>query len=79
MNLTKGKRKRLVIAAMDNDRVGLTKSAKKMGPEFTRFMVGECLNEKGWSITKESLPKRTSEKARDPTVEALLEAHDPYV
>ena len=31
------------------------------------------------SITKEILPMRTSEKARDLTVEAfkLLEAHDP--
>ena len=26
---------------------------------------------------KKNLPKRTSEKARDPTVQALLEAHDP--
>ena len=28
-------------------------------------------------MTKENLPKRTSEKAKDPTAEALLEAHDP--
>ena len=40
-------------------------------------MFGECLNEKGWNITKENLPKLTSEKARDPTVEAWLEARDP--
>ena len=45
--------------------------------DFTRFMFGECLSEKGWSITKENLPKRTPEKAVDLTVEALLEAHDP--
>ena len=47
--------------------------------ELTRLMFGECLNEKGWSITKEDLPKQTAEKARDPTVEALLEAYDPDV
>ena len=44
MKLTKGKRKQLVNAAMDNDRVSLTKNAKKNW-ELTRFMFGECLNE----------------------------------
>ena len=79
VSLTKGKRKQLVNAAMDtgNGLVSLTKMPKYW--EFTRFMFRECLNDKGWSITKENLPKRTSEKARDPTVEALLEAHDPDV
>ena len=38
---------------------------------------GSILNEKGRSITKENLPKRTPEKAGDPTEDALLEAHDP--
>ena len=75
-NVTKGKRKQLVNAAIDSDRVSLTKKCQKNW-EFTRFMSRECLNEKGWSITKENLPKRTTEKARDPTVEALLEVHDP--
>ena len=45
--------------------------------EFTKFMFRECLNEKGLNITKENLPKRTSEKVRDLTAEAFLEAHDP--
>ena len=45
--------------------------------EFTKFMFRECLNEKGWSITKENLPKQIPEKAGDPTEEALLEAHVP--
>ena len=72
MNLTKGKRKQLVNAAMDNDRVSLTKYANKL--RVHHFCVQRVF--KG-GLTKEKLPKRTSETARDPTVEALLDAHDP--
>ena len=41
VNLTKGKRKQPVNAAMDNDRISLTKMPKNW--EFTRFMFRECL------------------------------------
>ena len=44
--------------------------------EFTGFMLGECLDEKGRSITKENLPKQTPQKYVDPTVGALFEARD---
>ena len=38
MKLTKGKRKQPVNAAMNNDRLSLTRFAKKLG--VTRFMFG---------------------------------------
>ena len=55
---------------MDNDQVSLTKLPKKLGVH--QIMFGECLTEMGRSMTKENLPKRTPEKAVDPTVKSLV-------
>ena len=74
VNLTRGKRKQLVNAAKDDDSQ-LDKNANKLGVH--QIYVQRVFKEKGWNITKENLPKRTSEKARHLTVKALLEAHDP--